>query len=47
MPAVLTAAHNDYEREVPVFEALSYGVLSIESDVWLNPKVRRSAPRRS
>ncbi|WFD25834.1 hypothetical protein MNAN1_000800 [Malassezia nana] len=31
-------SHNDYERTVPVFEALSYGALSIESDVWLNPK---------
>ncbi|WFD19132.1 hypothetical protein MCAP1_001355 [Malassezia caprae] len=31
-------SHNDYERPVPVFEALSYGALSIESDVWLNPK---------
>ena len=32
-------SHNDYERPVPVFEALAYGALSVESDVWLNPKV--------
>ncbi|PWZ00467.1 hypothetical protein BCV70DRAFT_205939 [Testicularia cyperi] len=30
-------SHNDYERTVPIFEALSYGALSMESDVWLNP----------
>ncbi|GAA5981959.1 hypothetical protein JCM11641_006811 [Rhodosporidiobolus odoratus] len=31
-------SHNDYWRDVPVFTALSHGVLSIEADVWLNPK---------
>lgn len=35
---IFVHSHNDYERPVPVFQALSYGVLSIESDVWLNPK---------
>ncbi|KXS12191.1 hypothetical protein M427DRAFT_147221 [Gonapodya prolifera JEL478] len=30
-------SHNDYERTVPVLEALSYGARSVESDVWLNP----------
>lgn len=30
-------SHNDYERPVPVFDALAYGARSIESDVWLNP----------
>lgn len=30
-------SHNDYERPVPILEALSYGVRSFESDVWLNP----------
>ncbi|GAA5992783.1 hypothetical protein JCM10908_006932 [Rhodotorula pacifica] len=31
-------SHNDYWRDVPVYEALSHGVRSIEADVWLNPK---------
>ncbi|GAA6031018.1 hypothetical protein JCM8097_003963 [Rhodosporidiobolus ruineniae] len=31
-------SHNDYWRDVPVYTALSHGVLSIEADVWLNPK---------
>ncbi|PKI85032.1 hypothetical protein MVES1_000796 [Malassezia vespertilionis] len=35
---IFVHSHNDYERRVPVLEALSYGALSIESDVWLNPK---------
>lgn len=30
-------SHNDYWRDVPVLDALSHGVYSIESDVWLNP----------
>ncbi|PWN46522.1 hypothetical protein IE53DRAFT_391302 [Violaceomyces palustris] len=34
-------SHNDYERVVPVLEALSYGVRSMESDVWLNPDDNR------
>lgn len=28
-------SHNDYWRAIPVFDALSYGFNSIESDVWL------------
>lgn len=45
-------SHNDYWRDVPVYEALSHGVRSIEADVWLNPKdqrlyVRRLLPTRS
>ncbi|BGP30985.1 Altered inheritance of mitochondria protein 6 [Rhodotorula toruloides] len=31
-------SHNDYWRDVPVYTALSHGALSIEADVWLNPK---------
>ncbi|GAA5906823.1 hypothetical protein JCM6882_006839 [Rhodosporidiobolus microsporus] len=31
-------SHNDYWRDTPVYTALSRGVLSIEADVWLNPK---------
>ncbi|GAA6018465.1 hypothetical protein JCM10207_000903 [Rhodosporidiobolus poonsookiae] len=31
-------SHNDYWRDTPVYTALSHGVLSIEADVWLNPK---------
>ncbi|TNY17735.1 hypothetical protein DMC30DRAFT_92764 [Rhodotorula diobovata] len=31
-------SHNDYWRDVPVDTALSHGVLSIEADVWLNPR---------
>ncbi|GAA5880885.1 hypothetical protein JCM3774_003231 [Rhodotorula dairenensis] len=34
-------SHNDYWRDVPVYEALSLGVRSIEADVWLNPKDQR------
>ncbi|GAA5992782.1 hypothetical protein JCM10908_006931 [Rhodotorula pacifica] len=30
-------SHNDYWRDVPLYSALSYGVLSVEADVWLNP----------
>lgn len=29
-------SHNDYWRDVPVLTALSYGVSSIEADVWLS-----------
>jgi hypothetical protein len=28
-------SHNDYWRDVPLFSALSYGVTSVEADVWL------------
>lgn len=28
-------SHNDYEHEVPLYEALSYGAGSVEADVWL------------
>lgn len=28
-------SHNDYWRSLPLFEALSYGVSSVEADVWL------------
>ncbi|GAA5893396.1 uncharacterized protein JCM6883_007653 [Sporobolomyces salmoneus] len=31
-------SHNDYWRDTPVYTALSHGVLSIEADVWLNPR---------
>ncbi|GAA5834149.1 hypothetical protein JCM11251_000555 [Rhodosporidiobolus azoricus] len=31
-------SHNDYWRDTPVYTALSHGFLSIEADVWLNPK---------
>ncbi|KAK9239273.1 hypothetical protein V1525DRAFT_399025 [Lipomyces kononenkoae] len=27
-------SHNDYWRDVPLFSALSYGVVSVEADVW-------------
>lgn len=27
-------SHNDYTRATPLFEALSYGCLSVEADVW-------------
>lgn len=27
-------SHNDYTRATPLFEALSYGVISVEADVW-------------
>jgi hypothetical protein len=30
-------SHNDYWRDAPIYDALSYGVRSMESDVWLNP----------
>ena len=28
-------SHNDYEHQVPLYEALSYGAGSVEADVWL------------
>ncbi|KAJ8122358.1 hypothetical protein ONZ43_g1427 [Nemania bipapillata] len=28
-------SHNDYEQNIPVFEALSAGCISMEADVWL------------
>ncbi|KAK6459241.1 uncharacterized protein RJT20DRAFT_124435 [Scheffersomyces xylosifermentans] len=31
-------SHNDYWRELPLFDALSIGAVSIESDVWYFPK---------
>ena len=30
-----THAHNDYEHEYPLFDALSNGFISVESDIWL------------
>lgn len=32
-----THAHNDYEHENPLFDALSYGFVSVEADIWLYP----------
>ncbi|MGD1805460.1 hypothetical protein ACP6PL_08460 [Dapis sp. BLCC M126] len=32
-----THAHNDYEHDFPLFDALSYGFISVESDIWLYP----------
>lgn len=31
-------SHNDYWRTQPLFDALSYGCQSIESDIWLAPE---------
>ncbi|GAA5906844.1 hypothetical protein JCM6882_006844 [Rhodosporidiobolus microsporus] len=31
-------SHNDYWRETPLYSSLSHGILSVEADVWLNPK---------
>lgn len=28
-------SHNDYWRDVPLYEALSFGAISVEADVWL------------
>lgn len=28
-------AHNDYEHEKPLFDALSHGFISVEADIWL------------
>ncbi|OJD30576.1 rrna biogenesis protein [Diplodia corticola] len=30
-------SHNDYWRRVPLFEAISYGCVGVEADVWLFP----------
>jgi len=30
-----THAHNDYEHEYPLFDALHNGFISVESDIWL------------
>ncbi|EAZ91675.1 alkaline phosphatase PhoX [Crocosphaera chwakensis] len=32
-----THAHNDYEHLFPLLDALSYGFVSVESDIWLYP----------
>ncbi|MEL7039259.1 MAG: glycerophosphodiester phosphodiesterase family protein [Cyanobacteria bacterium J06592_8] len=32
-----THAHNDYEHPFPLLDALSYGFISVESDIWLYP----------
>lgn len=47
-PSVLTSTntHNDYWRDVPLFTALSYGVISVEADVWLN-QVEALTPDRT
>lgn len=31
-------SHNDYWRERPLFDALSYGAVSVEADIWHFPK---------
>ncbi|GME44645.1 hypothetical protein GTA08_BOTSDO04387 [Neofusicoccum parvum] len=30
-------SHNDYWRRIPLFEAISYGCVGVEADVWLFP----------
>ena len=45
-----THAHNDYENENPLSDALSYGFVSVEADIWLYPddgltSSPRSGPR--
>jgi hypothetical protein len=32
-----THAHNDYQHEYPLFDALSFGFVSVEADIWLYP----------
>lgn len=32
-----THAHNDYEHQYPLLDALSYGFVSVEADIWLYP----------
>lgn len=32
-----THAHNDYEHLFPLLDALSYGFVSVEADIWLYP----------
>lgn len=29
-------SHNDYWRKVPLFDAISYGCVSVEADIWLS-----------
>lgn len=36
-PLAHTHAHNDYEHEHPLFDALSFGFVSVEADIWLYP----------
>lgn len=31
-------AHNDYEHERPLFDALDRGICSVEADIWLTPE---------
>ncbi|KAK4055787.1 Altered inheritance of mitochondria protein 6 [Microbotryomycetes sp. JL201] len=38
VPALRIHSHNDYWRDTPLYSALSYGLSSVEADVWLNPK---------
>src|SRR5690606_18596078 len=33
-PLAQTHAHNDYEHERPLFDALEHGFTSVEADVW-------------
>ncbi|KAH3676490.1 hypothetical protein WICPIJ_009070 [Wickerhamomyces pijperi] len=35
-------SHNDYWREVPLYTALSYGVQSVEADVWNYPQLSQT-----
>jgi hypothetical protein len=30
-----THSHNDYEHTYPLFDAMSWGFVSVESDIWL------------
>jgi hypothetical protein len=32
-----THSHNDYEHTYPLFDAMSWGFISVESDIWLYP----------
>ncbi|ODV86264.1 hypothetical protein CANARDRAFT_6758 [[Candida] arabinofermentans NRRL YB-2248] len=32
-------SHNDYWRAIPLYTALSYGVQSVEADVWVMPEI--------
>ncbi|CEP61423.1 Aim6p LALA0_S03e02520g [Lachancea lanzarotensis] len=34
-PVTNVHSHNDYWRDLPLFEALCYGIASVEADVWL------------
>ncbi|KAG8526910.1 uncharacterized protein KY384_008339 [Bacidia gigantensis] len=31
-------SHNDYDRRVPLYDALAAGCLSVEADVWYSPR---------